>query len=51
MMSIVLRNGFLIYHAENNRSILKEDPIGLLGAAALLHDSDVASLVPDAEIQ
>lgn len=51
IMSIVSRNCFLFYHGQNNRSILEEKPIGRLGTAALLHGSDVASLVSDTEIQ
>jgi Protein of unknown function (DUF3433) len=45
MILVVLCNTFLILHAESNRSILAEEPIGLLGAAVLLQDSDISGLV------
>jgi hypothetical protein len=45
MCLVFICNVFLIVHAETTRSILNEEPIGLLGSAALLQDSDVSDVV------
>ncbi|KIW01015.1 uncharacterized protein PV09_07532 [Verruconis gallopava] len=45
MILVLICNALLILHAELNHSILLEEPIGLLGAAVLLQNSDVAGLV------
>ena len=44
---ILICNIFLFIYAERNHSILYEEPIGLLGNAALLHESDVSVFVSE----
>jgi hypothetical protein len=47
MLLILVCNALLIRHAEVNTSILEKEPIGLLGSALLLHDSDLSKYVAD----
>jgi hypothetical protein len=42
MCLVFICNVFLIIHSETTTSILHEEPIGLLGSAALLQNSDVS---------
>jgi hypothetical protein len=45
MALVLVCNVFLILYSERTKSILHEEPIGLLGNAALLQDSDVSEIV------
>jgi hypothetical protein len=45
MCLVFICNIFLIFHAERNKSILNEEPVGLLGSAALLQDSDLSNII------
>jgi Protein of unknown function (DUF3433) len=51
MLLVLICNALLIWHAEVNTSILEEEPIGLLGSAILLHDSDLSKFLADRRCQ
>jgi hypothetical protein len=47
MLLVLICNALLMRYAEVSTSILEEEPVGLLGSAILLHDSDLSNLVAD----
>ncbi|KAH8668569.1 hypothetical protein BX600DRAFT_510655 [Xylariales sp. PMI_506] len=44
---ILVCHSCLIYYAERRQSILQEEPVGLLGSAVLLQDSNIMDIVAD----
>ena len=47
MLLVLICNALLIRHAEINTSVLEEEPIGLLGSAVLLNNSDLTKYLTD----